>query len=123
VTWHIEQSERRPRYALKERAVGSRARKNADAEKHPEQQACSVVGIDVARHRSVDLRGENAPLEKCFDLGKLFDDHSAPPSLLPGILEFWQIDPFYILILNLEDANFRLAAALSEFDVVDDRLK
>jgi hypothetical protein len=46
-----------------------------------------------------------------------------PPSLRPGILEFWQIGPFYILILNLEDANFRLAAALPEFDVVDDRLK
>ena len=77
MTWRIEQSERGPGHALKERAVRSRACKNTDAEKHPEQQACRIISIDAAWRSSVGLRAENATLEKCFDLGKLFGDHGA----------------------------------------------
>src|SRR5258708_22479833 len=83
----IEQSERRPHHALKERAVRSRASKNADAEKHAEQQACGVIRIDAAWRRSIGSRGENASFEKCFDLAKLFGDPSTKLALMRRDLE------------------------------------
>ena len=82
MTWRIEQSERGPGHALKKRAARSRACKNTDAEKHPEQQACRIIRIDAAWRRSIGLSAENATLEKCFDLGKLFGDHSTELALM-----------------------------------------
>jgi hypothetical protein len=86
-TGKIEQSERRPHRALKQRAAWSRTRQNADAEKHPEQQACTIVCIDTARCRSIGLRCENAPFEKPLDFAKLFSNHGAKLALMWRDLE------------------------------------
>ena len=82
MTWRIEQSECGPGHALKKRAARSRACKNTDAEKHPEQEPCRITRIDAAWRRSIGLRAKNAPFEKCFDLGKLFGDHSTELALM-----------------------------------------
>ena len=62
---------------MKQRAAWSGPRKNANAKKHAEQQAGSIVCIDAVRRRSISLGGEDAPFEKSFDLAKLFGDNGA----------------------------------------------
>ena len=82
LTRRTEQCQRGPRHPLKQRAVGSRARKNTDAEEHPKQEACRIIRIDAEWRRSIALRGEDTPFEKCFDLGELFGNHGAELALM-----------------------------------------